>query len=135
MWIVRLALRRPYTFVVAAILVAILGFFIILNQIPTDIFPNINIPVITVIYSYQGMSAGDMEKYIVTPYEQFLTTTVNDIEHSESQSLNGISVIKVYFQPNARIEVAIAQVTAASQTAVRSMPPRPCAAWRSLNRV
>jgi len=123
MWIVRLALRRPYTFVVAAILVAILGLFIILERIPTDIFPNINIPVISVIYSYQGMAADDMEKYIVTPYEQFLTTTVNDIEHIESQSLNGISVTKIYFQTNARIEVAIAQVTAVSQTAVRQMPP------------
>ncbi len=123
MWIVRLALRRPYTFVVAALLVAILGIYVIMAKIPTDIFPNINIPVITVIYNYQGMAAGDMEKYIVTPYEQFLTTTVNDIEHIESQSLNGISVTKIYFQPNAKIEVAIAQVTAVSQTAVRQMPP------------
>jgi len=123
MWIVRLALRRPYTFVVAALLVGILSIIIILTKIPTDIFPNINIPVVTVIYRYDGMSAGDMERYVVTPYEQFLTTTVNDIEHSESQSLTGISIIKIYFQTTAKIEVALAQVTAVSQTAVRQMPP------------
>ncbi len=122
MWIVRLALRRPYTFVVAAMLVAILGIFKCMTM-PTDIFPEINIPVISVIFNYTGMSAEDMENRIVTPYERILTTTVNDIEHIESQELNGISVVKIYFQPNAKIEAAVAQVTAVSQTAIRQMPP------------
>ncbi|MEI8196797.1 MAG: efflux RND transporter permease subunit, partial [Phycisphaerae bacterium] len=122
MWIVRLALRRPYTFVVAALLMVILGIVIILRM-PTDIFPQINIPVISIIFNYTGMSPDDMEKRIVTPCERFLGTTVNDIEHIESQSLNGVAVIKVYFQPGAKIEAAVAQVTAVSQTAIRIMPP------------
>ena len=122
MWIVRLALRRPYTFVVAAMLVVILGIVMILRM-PTDIFPEIDIPVISVIFNYSGMPADDMEKRIVSPFERILTTTVNDIEHIESQSLNGISVTKIFFQKNARIEAATAQVTAVSQTSIRSMPP------------
>src|SRR5580704_16265427 len=111
MWIVRLALRRPYTFVVVAVLVLILGVFTIFNT-PTDIFPDINIPVISVIFNYSGMSPEDMENRIVTPYERILGTTVNDIEHIESQSLYGIGVIKIYFQPNAKIDNCNAQVTA-----------------------
>ena len=122
MWIVRLALRRPYTFVVAAMLAFILG-AVMYFRTPTDIFPNIDIPIISVIFNYNGMSADDMSNRIVTPFERFLGTTVNDIEHIESQSLNGIAVIKVQFQPNAKIEEAIAQVTAVSQTAIRAMPP------------
>ncbi len=122
MWIVRLALRRPYTFVVASILVLILGVFTIFNT-PTDIFPNIDIPVISVIFNYSGMSPDDMEKHIVTGFERILTTTVNDVEHTESQSLFGIAVIKIYFQPDANIQTAIAQVAAICQTAIRSMPP------------
>ena len=122
MWIVRLALRRPYTFVVCAILVAILGVFAAGFKMATDIFPFIDIPVISVIYQYTGMSPSDMEQRIVTPYERVLTTTVNDIEHIESQSLNGTGVVKIYFQPNAKISDAIAQVTAVSQTAIRQMP-------------
>jgi multidrug efflux pump subunit AcrB len=122
MWIVRLALRRPYTFVVAAMLVLILGVYTILNT-PTDIFPDINIPVISVIFNYSGMSPDDMEKHIVTGFERILTTTVNDIEHTESQSLYGVAIVKIYFQPNAKIETAIAQVSAICQTAIRSMPP------------
>ena len=122
MWIVRLALRRPYTFVVAAMLVLILGIVTILRM-PTDIFPEIDIPVISVIFNYSGMSPDDMDKRIVTNFERILTTTVNDIEHIESQSLNGISVIKIFFQKSAKIEAATAQVTAVSQTAIRSMPP------------
>jgi multidrug efflux pump subunit AcrB len=122
MWIVRLALRRPYTFVVASLLVAILGIFMILFQMPTDIFPNIDIPVISVAFNYTGMSPGDMELRIVSPYERILTTTVNDIEHIESQSLNGVGVVKIYFQKSAKIEQAVAQVTAVSQTAIRQMP-------------
>jgi multidrug efflux pump subunit AcrB len=122
MWIVRLALRRPYTFVVAAILIFILGIVTILGM-PTDIFPNVNIPVISVIYQYSGMTPDDMENRVVYPFEKILTTTVNDIEHSESQCLVGISVTRIYFQPNANIQTAIAQVTAIAQTAIRQMPP------------
>src|SRR5437867_3176165 len=122
MWIVRLALRRPYTFVVMAMLIAILGFLSIIWT-PTDIFPVVDIPVVSVAFSYTGMPAEDMEKRVVSQFERFLTTTVDDIEHIESQSLNGIGVIKIYFQPKAKIEQAIAQVTAVSQTAIRNMPP------------
>jgi multidrug efflux pump subunit AcrB len=122
MWIVRLALRRPYTFVVASMLVLILGVYTILNT-PTDIFPDINIPVISVIFNYSGMSPTDMEKHIVTGFERIVTTTVNDVEHTESQSLYGVAIVKIYFQPNAKIETAIAQVAAICQTAIRSMPP------------
>jgi len=122
MWIVRLALRRPYTFVVVALLVLILGAFTIFTT-PTDIFPDINIPVISVIFNYSGMSPADMESHIISGFERTLTTTVNDIEHTESQSLFGIATVKIYFQPNAKIETAIAQVSAICQTAIRSMPP------------
>ncbi len=122
MWIVRLALRRPYTFVVMAMLIAILGIVMILRM-PTDIFPTVDIPVVSIIFNYGGMSADDVEKRVTGQFERFLTTVVNDVEHIESQSLNGISVIKVYFQPHAKIEAAIAQVTAAAQTSIRGMPP------------
>ncbi|MCX5659650.1 MAG: efflux RND transporter permease subunit [Planctomycetota bacterium] len=122
MWIVRLALRRPYTFVVASILVAILGGVSILRM-PTDIFPNIDIPVISLIFNYGGMTPDDMETRVVGQIERFLTTTVNDIEHIESLSLNGVGVIKVYLQPGAKVEAATAQLTAVSQTAIRNMPP------------
>jgi multidrug efflux pump subunit AcrB len=122
MWIVRLALRRPYTFVVVAMLVLILGVLTIFKT-PTDIFPDIKIPVISVIFNYAGMSPDDMEKHIITGFERILTTTVNDVEHTESQSLYGVGVVKIYFQPNAKIEVGIAQVSAICQTAIRSMPP------------
>ena len=122
MWIVYLALRRPYTFVVSAILVVILGLYSIFRM-PTDIFPNVDIPVISVIWQYTGMPANEIEKRIVSQYERILTTTVNDIEHIESQSLTGTGVIKIYFQSGAKIEQAIAQVTAVSQTALRQMPP------------
>jgi multidrug efflux pump subunit AcrB len=122
MWIVRLALRRPYTFVVVAMLVLILGVITIFRT-PTDIFPNINIPVISVIFNYPGMSPDDMEKHIITGFERILTTTVNDVEHTESESLYGVGLVKIYFQPNAKIEVGIAQVSAICQTAIRSMPP------------
>jgi multidrug efflux pump subunit AcrB len=122
MWIVRLALRRPYTFVVASMLVAILGILMAFFWMATDIFPVVDIPVIAVAFNYTGMSPDDMNSRITTPYERILTTTVNDIEHIESQSLYGIGVIKIYFQPNANIENANAQVTAISQTAIRQMP-------------
>src|SRR5438552_12465861 len=122
MWIVRLALRRPYTFVVAAMLVAILGVLLILRM-PTDVFPVVDIPVVSVAFNYTGMSAEDMNNRVVSQFERFLTTTVNDIEHIESQSLYGIGIIKIYFQKNAKIENSTAQVTAVAQTATRIMPP------------
>ena len=122
MWIVRLALRRPYTFVVMAMAIVLMGMVAILRM-PTDIFPEVDIPVISVIWQYPGMSPGEMEGRIVRLYESILTTTVNNIEHIESQALNGVSVTRVYFQPNAKIEEATAQVTAISQTALRQMPP------------
>jgi multidrug efflux pump subunit AcrB len=122
MWLVRMALKRPYTFVVMAVLIVVLGGLTI-AQMPTDIFPDIDIPVISVIWAYPGLSPEEMEKRIVNNYERNLTVAVNDIEHIESQSLTGISVVKIYFQPGAKIEAATAQVTAISQTAVRQMPP------------
>ena len=122
MWLVRLALKRPYTFVVMSMLIAILGGLTILRM-PTDIFPDIDIPVISVVWSYPGLSPEEMEKRIVSNYERGLTTTVNDIEHIESQTLTGIAVIKIFFQPGAKIEAATAQVTAISQTTLRQAPP------------
>src|SRR6266516_4018141 len=121
MWIVALALRRPYTFVVVALLLLILGPIVIFRT-PTDIFPNINIPVVSILWNYGGLSAEEMANRIVSQTERGLTTTVDDIQHSESQSLNGISVIKVFFQPGANIEKAIAQITAISQTQLRFLP-------------
>ncbi len=122
MWIVRLALRRPYTFAVFAFLILILGVFSILSM-PTDIFPNIDIPVVTVVWGYNGLSADQMANRIVTNSERGMTTSVNDIEHIESQSLNGISIIKIFFQPHVNIGSAVAQVTAVSQVQLRSLPP------------
>jgi CzcA family heavy metal efflux pump len=122
MWIVRLALRRPYTFVVFALLILILGVFSILSM-PTDIFPNIEIPVVTVIWTYTGLSAQEMANRIVTPSERGMTTTVNDIEHIESQSLNGVAVIKIFFRPHVNIGSAVAQVTAINQAQVKTLPP------------
>ena len=122
MWLVRIALRRPYTFVVMAMLIVIMGVFSIVRM-PTDIFPDIDIPVISVIWNYGGLSPEEMEKRIVTNYERILTTTVNDIEHVESQSLTGIAVVKVFFQPGTHIDAATAQITAVSQSVLRQMPP------------
>ena len=122
MWIVRLALRRPYTFVVVALLLLILGPIVILRT-PTDIFPNINIPVVSILWNYQGLNPDDMSNRIVFQTERALTTLVDDISHIESQSLNGIAVVKVFFQPHADITKAIAQVTAISQTQLRQLPP------------
>ena len=122
MWIVRLALRRPYTFVVGAFLILILGFFSILSM-PTDIFPNIDIPVISVVWNYTGLSAEQMANRIVTPSERGMTSTVNDIEHIESQSLNGTGIIKIFFQPSVNIGSAVAQVAAIAQTQLRQLPP------------
>src|SRR5271170_6568231 len=122
MWIVRLALRRPYTFVVAAMLVLIVGVITILRM-PTDIFPNIDIPVIAVSFQYSGMIPSEVESHIMTVYERILPTTVNDIEHIEGQALAGICVVKIFFHPDVDIEQATAQVTSISQTVLRAMPP------------
>src|SRR5271168_543853 len=122
MWIVRLALRRPYTFVVTSILLLILGPVAILRT-PTDIFPNIDIPVVSVLWNYTGLSPEEMSNRIVFQYERVLTTTVNNIEHTESQSLNGIAVVKIFFHPGVQIGNAVAQVTAVSQTLLRQLPP------------
>src|ERR1700760_3787789 len=109
MWIVQLALRRPYTFVVASLLLLILGALAIIKT-PVDIFPNINIPVVSIVFQYTGMPANEFGDRISTPFERVLTTTVNDIEHIETTALNGISVTKVFFQPTAKLPAAIAQV-------------------------
>jgi multidrug efflux pump subunit AcrB len=122
MWIVRLALRRPYTFAVFALLILILGVFSILSM-PTDIFPNIDIPVVTVVWGYTGLSAVEMSDRIVYNSERGMTTTVNDIDHIESQSLNGVGLIKIFFKPHVNIGNAMAQVSAISQVMLRSLPP------------
>ena len=121
MWIVRLALRRPYTFVVLSLLLFFLG-PVVIQRTPVDIFPNIDIPVVSVIWNYQGFSPQQLSDRIVVQFERSLTTTVNDIEHTESQTLNGVSVTKVYFHPNVNISQAVAQITAIAQTALRQYP-------------
>src|SRR5271170_687111 len=122
MWIVKLALRRPYTFVVAALLLLLLTPFILLHT-PTDIFPAINIPVVSIVWNYTGLNEVDMENRIVYNEERALTTTVNNIEHIESSSYNGIGVIKVFFRQGTSVDAGVAQVTAISQTVLRALPP------------
>ena len=122
MWIVLTALRRPYTFVVLAILIALFGVRAALLT-PTDIFPNINIPVVSVVWTYTGLLPNDMSGRVIYYYERTLTAQVNDIEHIESQSLNGYGVVKIFFQKNVDIAAALAQVTAASQTVLKLLPP------------
>ena len=122
MWIVRLALNRPYTFIVMAMLIAILGVMTILTT-PTDVFPYINIPVAGVIWSYTGMSPDDMAKRVLLISERAMTTTVNSIEHIESTSYNGVGLIRVYLQPGANIDLAISQIVAVNQTILRTLPP------------
>src|SRR5579862_7291585 len=121
MWIVRLALRRPYTFVVMAILILAMGVISIFRT-PTDIFPNINIPVVSIIWSFNGMVPKDIADRIVSVTERNMTTVVDNIEHVESQSLYGIAVVKVFLQPNASLDRAVAQITASSQTQLRLLP-------------
>src|SRR5205823_6647274 len=122
MWIVRLALRRTYTFVVAAVLIAILG-AVSIYRMSTDIFPNIDIPVVSVVWQYSGMPADEIETRIIFVNERVLTASVNDIEHIESQSLDGVGVIRIFFQPGAKIAEAETQVTATCQTLLKVMPP------------
>ncbi|KQN03364.1 MULTISPECIES: efflux RND transporter permease subunit [Sphingomonas] len=120
--IVRVALSRPLTFIVMAILVAVVGVLAAVRT-PVDIFPDIKVPVIAAAWTYQGLSPDDMAGRIITPYERVLSTTVNDIDHIESQSMPGIGVVKIYFQPGADIRTATAQVTSVSQTVLRQLPP------------
>ncbi len=122
MWIVKLALARPYTFAVMAVLIVILGLVSIVAM-PTDIFPEIDIPVVSVIWAYSGMSPEDLEKRVATSFERAITTTVNDVEHIETQCITGYSVTKVYFHPNVKIELAVAQLTAISNSITRVLPP------------
>ncbi|HEY6880247.1 MAG TPA: efflux RND transporter permease subunit [Polyangiales bacterium] len=122
MWLVRVALSRPYTFVVMAVLIVLLGTLTI-HRMPTDILPEIDIPVVVAVWSYGGLTPDEMEKRVITGYERFLTTTVSDIEHIESQSLTGMAVVKIFFHPGAKLDAATAQIVASSQTAVRSLPP------------
>ena len=122
MWIVQLALRRPYTFIVVALLLLIIGPLAILRT-PTDIFPNINIPVVSVVWAFNGLAADEMEGRIVGTFERALTTTVNDIEHIESQSVEGVAVVKIFFHQGAQVQTALAQVTGISQTMLRQLPP------------
>ncbi len=122
MWIVRLALSRPYTFIVMALVIVLLT-LVVVPRTPTDIFPVINIPVIALDWTYTGLQPQEMEQRITSNVERGITTLVNDVEHIESQSLNGIAIIKIYFQPNANVQTALAQVTAISQTFLRALPP------------
>jgi multidrug efflux pump subunit AcrB len=122
MWIVKLALRRPYTFVVAAIVVFLLTPFVLLRM-PTDILPSINIPVISVVWTYNGLNAHEVEQRIVYNHERMISTLVNDIQHIESTSYSGVGVIKVYLQPGASVPEAVAQITATAQTILRTLPP------------
>src|SRR5213078_2891541 len=122
MWIVRLALRRPYTFVVASLLLLLVTPFVLLRT-PTDIFPSINIPVVSIVWNYTGLTAKDIEQRMVYSEERALTTTVNNIQHIESTSYDSIGVIKVFFQQGVSPEGAVAQITAISQTILRQLPP------------
>src|SRR5579871_2614715 len=122
MWIIRVALDRPYTFVVLALLILLISPVMILRT-PADIFPNIDIPVIAVSWQYTGLNPEEMEGRITTVYERVLTTLVDNIEHIESTTVNGAAVVKIFLQPGASLDTANAQVTAASQTILRQMPP------------
>src|ERR1700688_3504073 len=121
MWIVRLAMIHTYSFVVMAILILIMGTLAIVRT-PTDISPNINIPVVSIIWTYNGLVPEDLADRVVSITERALTTTVDNIEHVESQSLYGIAVVKVFLQPNASIQQGIAQITAVSQTQLKQLP-------------
>jgi multidrug efflux pump subunit AcrB len=121
-WIVNIALKRPYTFIVLALLILLVSPLVIMRT-PTDIFPNVDIPVIAVLWNYTGLSAEEMEERIGWQFERFLTTAVNDIEHVESQTVTGRSITKVFFHPGAKIDMAMAQLTAMGAANVRQMPP------------
>src|SRR6202046_5551956 len=122
MWIVRVALDRPYTFIVLALLILILSPVVILRT-PTDIFPNINIPVIAVAWQYTGLNPEELEGRLTSVYERVLTATVDNIQHIESTTVNGQTIVKICLQPTASWDPAKAQITAVSQTILRQLPP------------
>jgi len=122
MWIVRLALRRPYTFIVLAVLIVLMGVTAILRM-PADMFPRIDIPVVAAVWQYNGLAPTEMEQRITSQFERAATTTVSGIEHLESQSLAGVSTVKIFMQPGASVDGAIAQVAAVSQPILRQLPP------------
>src|ERR1700721_2504099 len=122
MWIVRVALQRPYTFIMLAVLIVFLGVYSILKM-PTDIFPNIKIPIVAVIWRYNGLLPEEIADRIVLASERSAQTVVNDVEHTESQSVNGIAVVKYFFQPRANKDLSFAQITAVSQTQLFYSPP------------
>ena len=122
MWIVKIALNRPYTFIVLALLILIAA-PVVITRTPTDIFPNINIPVVSVGWTYTGLNPEELEGRLTTPYEKALTTLVDNIQHIESTTYNGEAIVKVYLQPGASLDTANAQVTAASQFMLRQLPP------------
>jgi multidrug efflux pump subunit AcrB len=122
MWIVKVALNRPYTFIVLAVLILIAAPVVILRT-PTDIFPNINIPVVSIGWTYTGLNPEELEGRLTTPYEKAMTTLVDNIQHIESTTYNGEAVVKVFLQPGASLDTANAQVTAASQFTLRQLPP------------
>src|SRR5260221_4084027 len=122
MWIVNLAIKRPYTFIVLAIFILIAGVLSILST-PKDIFPSINIPVISVIWNFTGMAPEEVEQHITSPYERVLTTTVDNIEHIESQSVYGIAVVKIFLQPNASVPAGVVPSSSVSQAVLKQLPP------------
>src|SRR5438477_9467049 len=122
MWIVHLALRRPYTFVVAALLLLLLAPFVLLRT-PTDIFPAIDIPVVSIIWQYAGLDAKEIEQRIIYNHERSLSATVNDIEHIESNAYTGVGVIKVFLRQGASVDAGVSQITAIAQTILRQLPP------------
>src|SRR6516225_8829090 len=121
MWIVRLALSRPYTFIVMAMVIVLLT-LVVIPRTPTDIFPEIDIPVIGLVWTYNGLEPQEMERRITSNVERGIMVLVNDVEHVESQSLNGIALVKIYFHPGANVQTALAQTTAISQTFLRFLP-------------
>jgi CzcA family heavy metal efflux pump len=122
MWIVRIALTRPYTFIVAALIIVLMAPIVLLRT-PTDVFPDIDIPVVSVCWNYAGLSPQLMQDRIVSPYLRFMTTVVDNVEHTESQTVGGRSIIKVFFQPGADVHVAVTQISVISQTMIRQLPP------------
>jgi multidrug efflux pump subunit AcrB len=120
MWVIKVALNRPHTFIVVALLVLLVA-PVMIPRTPADIFPSINIPVIAVSWTYAGLNPEEMEGRITTVYERVLTTLVDNIEHLESTTVNGTSAVKIFLQPNASVDTADAQVTAASQTILRQL--------------
>lgn len=122
MWIVRLALNRPYTFVVLACVI-LLATPVVILRTPTDVLPEINIPVVSVLFNYSGLSAENMAYWITSNFERSLTTTVNDIDHIDSQTMRGRSIVKIFFHSDVKIQMAVAQVTAISQAIIQNLPP------------